>query len=381
MKIFNRFHSVSFRVLALLVFLAASLPAAGQEIFRFNFNELGKIVPQEYAQFYRLAPFDLDNFRFQGEVRDFYMNDTLRMLGNYVNGELEGLFTFFFPDGRTESQGSYTRGRRIGRWEYFHDNGRLKLVAYFLGDISRMDQFRITKLYSKEGEPIIQNGTGPWEIVGHIKSLTDETSLKRLTGEFRDSLKHGEFRLYRVSDNRLLAIERFNRGNFVTARFPEKPIASGMSPFDFLDKFPDKHLELLTRVAKLSLDTTYFPSTLSLADPVAFFKAVTGREVSIMERAAGYRYGTQALFRFIMENIRYPLEARERGITGRVFVTVQIDAQGNTTGISVLRGVHESLDNEAVRVVSLMNNWIPAIREGVPVESAITVPITFLLGN
>ncbi|HSV76845.1 MAG TPA: TonB family protein, partial [Bacteroidales bacterium] len=378
MKILNRFHSVSFGVLALLVFLMASRPAAGQEIFRFNFNDQGKIVPQEYAQYYRLAPFDLGNFRFHGEVRDFYLNDTLRMLGTYDNGRKHGQFTFFFPNGLTESRGSYVNDRRTGRWEFFYDNGQLKQVAYILNVIGRRLQFIITEFYSKEGEPIIQHGTGQWELVANIRSLNDPTSLKRLKGEFRDSLKHGEFRLYRVSDNRLLVTERFNRGSFINAKFHESPVPGGFGTFEFLDKLPDLHIERLANLEQLKLDTIFFSSNLSRADPVAFFKAVTGREVSIMERVADYRYGTHALFRFIMENIRYPLEARERGITGRVFVTVQIDAQGNTTGISVQRGVHESLDNEAVRVVSLIDSWLPALRDGVPVESEITVPITFL---
>jgi len=381
MNIANRFQSVTIRVLVLLVLFSISLPGIGQEIFRFNFNEQGIIVPKEHARFYRLAPINLSNFRFHGEVRDFFMNDTLKMMGVYENGELEGAFTFFHPNGLVESRGSYTRGRRKGRWEYFHDNGQLKLVAYFVGDIGVSDRFRVTESYTSEGEPIIENGNGPWEIVDHIRSLTDETSLKRLTGQFRRGYKHGEFRLYRISDNKLLAAERFDMGNFVTARFPERQIATGMSPFEFINKFPDKHIELLNTIAKLRLHENYFPATLSLVDPVAFFKAVTGREITITDRPAGYRYGSAALMRFLALNIRYPLEARLRGKTGRVFVSVQVDAHGNTTDVRILRGAYEYLDKEALRVVSMIDNWMPAIREGVPVESSITVPVSFLLGN
>lgn len=380
MKILNRFHSVSFRVLALIVFLSASGPAAGQEIFRFNFNDQGKIVPQEYAQYYRLAPYDLDNFRFHGEVRDFFMNDKLRMLGTYDNGHKHGKFTFFYPNGLTESRGKYVNNSRTGRWEFFYDNGQLKQVAYFYGRTGMLDDFMITEFYSREGEPLIQHGTGQWELVANIRSLKDPTRLKRLTGEFRDSLKHGEFRLYRASNNRLLITESFDMGKFVSGRIYE-PGARGISSVEFLDKLPDVHSKRLYNIANLELDPRHFAAKLRFADPVDIFEAITGREVIIMNRIAGYRYGNYAMLRLFMENLRYPSEARQKGITGRVFVRVQIDAQGNTTGISVQRGVHESLDNEAVRVVSLIDSWLPALRDGVPVESEITVPITFLLGG
>jgi len=381
MNIANRFQSVTIRVLVLLVLFSISLPVVGQEIFRFNFNEQGIIVPKEHAHFYRLAPINLSNFMVHGEVRDFYINDTLKMKGVYENGELEGAFAFFHPNGLVESRGSYTKGRRIGRWEYFHDNGQLKLVAYFAGDIGVSERFRVTESFTREGEPIIENGTGSLEIVDHIRSLTDETSLKRLTGQLRRGYKHGEFRLYRISDNKLLAAERFDMGNFVTARFPEDHRATGMRPFEFINKFPDKQIELLNTIAKFRLHENYFPATLSLVDPVAFFKAVTGREITISERPAGYRYGIAALMRFLTLNIRYPLEARLMGKTGRVFVSVQIDEQGNATGVSILRGANEHLDKEAVGVVRTLNNWLPAIREGVPVKSIVTIPVTFLLAN
>lgn len=82
---------------------------------------------------------------------------------------------------------------------------------------------------------------------------------------------------------------------------------------------------------------------------------------------------------YIQQNLRYPIIAQENGISGRVFVQFDVNAQGNITNIMVVRGVDPSLDKEAVRVVKSSPKWTPGKQRGRPVNVRFTFPIVFQL--
>ena len=79
--------------------------------------------------------------------------------------------------------------------------------------------------------------------------------------------------------------------------------------------------------------------------------------------------------------IVYPDVARENGISGRVTLQFTIEADGSLTNIKVLRGVDPSLDQEAVRVVSMSPKWTPGKQRDKAVRVTYTVPIMFQLRN
>ncbi len=82
---------------------------------------------------------------------------------------------------------------------------------------------------------------------------------------------------------------------------------------------------------------------------------------------------------FISENIRYPEEASEQGIEGRVFVQLTVKADGSVGNVNVVRGADPLLDREAVRVVEASPRWNPGMQDGKPVNVVFTMPVTFLL--
>jgi periplasmic protein TonB len=89
--------------------------------------------------------------------------------------------------------------------------------------------------------------------------------------------------------------------------------------------------------------------------------------------------GEAELFRFLRENIKYPQEAREVGVSGRVFIYFVVEPDGSISGISVKRGIGSGCDEEALRVVGLMPKWIPGKQAGVPVRVQFTLPVKFTL--
>lgn len=86
--------------------------------------------------------------------------------------------------------------------------------------------------------------------------------------------------------------------------------------------------------------------------------------------------GTTKLVKFINDNREYPAEAYKKGIQGRVTCSFVVNIDGTVSHISVIRGVEQSLNREAVRIMSKMPEWVPGKHEGqiVPVRVVWSVP-------
>ena len=69
--------------------------------------------------------------------------------------------------------------------------------------------------------------------------------------------------------------------------------------------------------------------------------------------------GEDSLYNFIYSNLRYPQEAIDNGIEGRVFITFVIEKDGSITNIKILRDIGYGCGEEAVRVLKMMPKWIP----------------------
>lgn len=101
----------------------------------------------------------------------------------------------------------------------------------------------------------------------------------------------------------------------------------------------------------------------------------------VVEQQPEYTGGDEARIKFMVENIKYPEEAKKAGIQGKVFVTFVIQADGAVTDVKVLRGIGGGCDEEAVRVVKMMPNWIPGKEQGKNVAVQFNLPIKFRLDS
>ena len=108
-------------------------------------------------------------------------------------------------------------------------------------------------------------------------------------------------------------------------------------------------------------------------------KIYTGKIYDVVEEMPEYPGGPEALFKYLSENIKYPEEAEEKGIEGRVIITIIVEKDGSISEVEVVNHVNPLLDNEAVRVIKSMQRWIPGKQNGKTVRVKYTVPITFKL--
>lgn len=89
--------------------------------------------------------------------------------------------------------------------------------------------------------------------------------------------------------------------------------------------------------------------------------------------------GTAKMMDYLSKNIKYPEEAKEKGISGRVFLSFVIEKDGAVSNVKVAKGIGKECDDEALRVVKAMPKWKPGLMKGKPVRVSYMLPIFFKL--
>ena len=100
----------------------------------------------------------------------------------------------------------------------------------------------------------------------------------------------------------------------------------------------------------------------------------------VVESMPEFPGGQQALFKYLSENVKYPVIAQENGIQGRVICQFVVNKDGSIVDVEVVRsGGDPSLDKEAIRVIKSMPKWKPGKQRGKAVRVKYTVPVNFKL--
>ncbi len=102
---------------------------------------------------------------------------------------------------------------------------------------------------------------------------------------------------------------------------------------------------------------------------------------TISEVTPTYPGGEKEMMKYLQKNIKYPNEAKEKGIKGTVFVEFVVEKDGTVDDVLVKKGVNPLLDKEAVRVVNSMPKWAPGKQNGNLVAVRYTLPVKFDLIN
>jgi TonB family protein len=81
--------------------------------------------------------------------------------------------------------------------------------------------------------------------------------------------------------------------------------------------------------------------------------------------------------KWVQDNLKYPAKAKEKNISGKVYVQYVVSNTGDVVDVKVVRSVDPLLDEEAMRVVKSSPKWEPASSKGVKVKIQFTMPILF----
>ena len=125
------------------------------------------------------------------------------------------------------------------------------------------------------------------------------------------------------------------------------------------------------------VDVLYtFPVVFKLQD-----EEVAGEPVpfAVVEQKPAFQGSdTMEFTKWVFSQIKYPEEAKEKQIQGRVTLQFVIAKDGNVKDVTVARSSgSQILDDEAVRVISMSPQWEPGKQNGEPVNVRFTFPVVF----
>ncbi len=112
---------------------------------------------------------------------------------------------------------------------------------------------------------------------------------------------------------------------------------------------------------------TYSVSTDSIYDTVD--------QVPVLKKAGGN------VQKFLSKEIQYPVDALAKELEGKVMVTFVVTKEGELANLELVKGIYKSIDNEALRVVKLMDKWKPGELKGQKVNTKVTIPVHFYISD
>ncbi len=100
---------------------------------------------------------------------------------------------------------------------------------------------------------------------------------------------------------------------------------------------------------------------------------------TIVEESASPVGGMPAFYKYLVENMKYPPQARRLGVEGKVLMQFVVDKNGNISDVKVMKGIGAGCDEEAIRVMQKAPAWSPGKQRGKAVKQRCIVPISFKL--
>ena len=100
---------------------------------------------------------------------------------------------------------------------------------------------------------------------------------------------------------------------------------------------------------------------------------------TIVDQMPEFPTGEEGLGRFLSEFIQYPVRAKQEGVQGRILCAFIVRKDGTISNLEVINGLDNDLDNEALRVLSMMPKWKPGINDRKAVSVKCILPIDFTI--
>ena len=98
---------------------------------------------------------------------------------------------------------------------------------------------------------------------------------------------------------------------------------------------------------------------------------------NMVDQSAKFQDGYNSIIKFVQENIKFPAEAQENNVHGKLMVSVVVEKDGLLSDIKIKKGLGYGLDEEIVRIIKMMPKWQPAQHKGKAVRQSQTIMIPF----
>ena len=85
------------------------------------------------------------------------------------------------------------------------------------------------------------------------------------------------------------------------------------------------------------------------------------------------------MYEYLSKSVKYPEQAKEDNITGKVFVSFIVEKDGHISNVDIIRGIGGGCDEAAMKAVAGMPNWKPGLLNEQAVRVQFNLPIKFAL--
>ncbi len=255
-------------------------------------------------------------------------------------------YTTKYNDDGALSEISGSDGSKI---RYSYNGYQLSKVTYLQGAATeRTDYYDSRNLVEKS----VRSGN---TIVYEYNNQGDAISMKKMKGSTVMSTSIYE---YEYPNNGILwqRMSQYNDGNYLLTKYRS---------FELPEIAED--------------DESSYSNDMRTSSYSGGTAANNSQVFEVVEQMPAFPGGETALMQFLSSHIKYPVEAEDNGIQGRVVCTFVVERNGSISDVRVVKSVDPSLDKEAVRVLKSMPNWIPGRQDGSPVRVKYTTPVTFRL--
>lgn len=157
----------------------------------------------------------------------------------------------------------------------------------------------------------------------------------------------------------------------------EKPKVKITQPKLITDAF--KKVDNDTKIPEEKKEEVITPKTHFVPDFKEVVEPVETPIFTIVENMPEFIGGEKARLKYLHDNLKYPLPDKSSGVEGTVYMKFLVNNKGEIKDIEILRGVSETIDKEAIRVVKGMPNWKPGKQRGREVNVSYNFRIKFQL--
>ncbi len=183
-----------------------------QDYNKVYFSKDWKLTSFDNAMYYRISEFNDTIPSYDGEVIDYYFESGLKqMVGFYKNGNRNGEFKFFCPNGEVKLVINYLNNERTGTWKEYFENDKIKIETKY-----KDDKEIIIQVNDKNGNTLIKKNKLNYAYMeitqlSHMCEAIDPAFFnKRIKGKIINNIRNGKWELY--SDEIKISTLKYENG-------------------------------------------------------------------------------------------------------------------------------------------------------------------------
>jgi protein TonB len=278
--------------------------------------------------------------------------------------------------------GECTNGFKTGTWSYFSEYGTKQREEDYdrNGFLLRTRQYARTSVFTEQYTLINSVYSGEYKLFSEYSSFIS------VRGWYKNGQRDSTWNYYRMINGKSdrWKTEMWDKGK---CRERNEYYPGGkIFKTELLNEFDTVATRNYFDVNGIKINTRNWASKKDSLVNDSIFKTYAGKNLSdsahkiVFCEVMPQFYGGGTVNSFLKENVHYPIEAKETGKSGTVYVSFIVNKWGDVENVIIAKSSgSRSLDAEAVRVMEMMPPWIPMTLGQQYQKIEMKVPVRFVL--